>query len=230
HCILNPTWEICGTIAPPADADLVIDNTLYDLKLRRNRKIELHFFDQIIGYALLSSISKIKGVPEMFPITHIGFIYPRYDKVVRWPTNDIIAPEHWDDVVTWFREGLERDSFIWDHERFHRINAVSGEIDWKKKPCNHHQMLLFDESDELDDDEHDECNQPQEYQQRSLFPEGTMIKPQANIETKDSSAKGTTLPARWKQGGLRSKFTKAALRAMELVQNVSTLLLTRYKK
>ena len=61
HCYLNPTFGIGSLLVGGADADLIIDNTLIDIKSSRNLKLGREDLSQIIGYYLLSLIGGINN-------------------------------------------------------------------------------------------------------------------------------------------------------------------------
>jgi hypothetical protein len=59
-CILNPTFGIASKIVGGADADLIIDDTLIEIKTTINPKFERDYFNQLIGYLVLKRICEMK--------------------------------------------------------------------------------------------------------------------------------------------------------------------------
>jgi hypothetical protein len=50
HCLLNPTFGAASFLVGGADADLVIDNTIIDIKTTKEPRLQADHFYQIIGY------------------------------------------------------------------------------------------------------------------------------------------------------------------------------------
>jgi hypothetical protein len=61
-CLLNPTFGFASGIVGGADADLLIDNTLIDIKTTKNFELKEGYFQQLIGYYILHEISEISDI------------------------------------------------------------------------------------------------------------------------------------------------------------------------
>jgi len=94
YCILNPTFGEGSKLVGGADADLIIDNKLIDIKTTRNLKITSNFFFQIVGYYILERIGGITPGPvELLDIDEIGFYFSRYGIKIMYNVEEIIDTE-----------------------------------------------------------------------------------------------------------------------------------------
>lgn len=94
YCILNPTFGEGSKLVGGADADLIIDNKLIDIKTTRNLKITPDFFFQIVGYYILERIGGITPRPvKLLDIDEIGFYYSRYGIKIMYKVDEIIDAE-----------------------------------------------------------------------------------------------------------------------------------------
>lgn len=84
-CYINPTFGIASTLVGGADADLIIDKTLIDIKTTKYLKLEREQLNQIIGYYILSLIGGLNDNPNDQPIEKIGIYFARYG--VLWTTS-----------------------------------------------------------------------------------------------------------------------------------------------
>ena len=94
YCIHNPTFGEGSKLVGGADADLIIDNKLFDIKTTRNLKITPDFFFQIVGYYILERIGGITPGPvELLDIDEIGFYFSRYGIKTMYKVGEIIDAE-----------------------------------------------------------------------------------------------------------------------------------------
>jgi len=75
-CILNPTFGIASKIVGGADADLIIDDTLIEIKTTINPKFERDFFNQLIGYLILKRICEMKILVKSSDTNRKDNIFP----------------------------------------------------------------------------------------------------------------------------------------------------------
>lgn len=85
-----------------ADADLIIDNKLIDIKTTKKLEPEsLHDFCQVIGYLLLHRISGINEIKEL-EINQLGIYYLRYGYLFLFNTKDLIDDNSLEKFTEWF--------------------------------------------------------------------------------------------------------------------------------
>ena len=58
-CFLNPTFGLASLLVGGADADLLLDNTLIDIKTTKDPKFSYLYFNQLMGYVLLHYLGLI---------------------------------------------------------------------------------------------------------------------------------------------------------------------------
>jgi hypothetical protein len=101
RCILNPRFGSASRLVAGADADLVIDDSLIDVKTSKHLTFERQIFNQIMGYYVLSCIG---GVDGRLPagIKHVGVYYARYGILHRISVAGCIARSDLHAFVRWF--------------------------------------------------------------------------------------------------------------------------------
>ena len=84
QCVLNPTFGRAGDLVGGADADIIIDGVLIDLKVTATLSVQRSHLNQLIGYYLLSLIHTKKCKP-IYPIHTVAFYFPRADYLLQMP-------------------------------------------------------------------------------------------------------------------------------------------------
>lgn len=79
HCLLSPEFNDASKLLGGAEADIVIDNKIIDIKTSRNLSITKDMFNQIMAYYILGRLGgigeeKIDGAT----IEQVGFYFARY--------------------------------------------------------------------------------------------------------------------------------------------------------
>lgn len=64
-CVLNPTFGNASNLVDGADADLIIDSNLIDIKTTKFILLNEQDYHQLIGYCILSNISDVDGVGKV---------------------------------------------------------------------------------------------------------------------------------------------------------------------
>ena len=77
-CILNPTFNEASKMVGGADADIIIDDILIDIKTVKDMKLSRSDFNQLIGYYILYKIGKVDGLSPQHEINKIGIYFSRY--------------------------------------------------------------------------------------------------------------------------------------------------------
>ena len=73
--VLNPNFGDASSLVGGADADLILDKTLLDIKTSKNLATKRAMFDQLVAYFMLS---KIQGLYE---IENIGIYFARFGEI-----------------------------------------------------------------------------------------------------------------------------------------------------
>jgi hypothetical protein len=105
-CVLNPAFGEASSMIHGADADLLIDETLIEIKTTKLWKIRPEYIFQLAGYYLLSRIDGIDGAPAGQEITHVGIYFARFGYLFTVSVEKIIQPETISAFEEWFRSRL----------------------------------------------------------------------------------------------------------------------------
>ncbi len=121
--ILNPTFGKASILVGGADADLVIDNTLIEIKTTKDLKLRREWFHQIIGYYILSKIGGIGGASSKHKISKLGIYFSRYGELYTITVKTLINERKLSSLIKLFRKVAE--------EKLIMPNAVYNEEDGK---------------------------------------------------------------------------------------------------
>lgn len=109
-CMLNPTFGEASRLVRGADADLVIDDMIIDIKTIRAPILEEEYFHQLIGYYTLYKIGGIDGMPPKNKINRLGIYSSRYGYLHVINIQDIIDENTFPEFLKWFKEKAEEIS------------------------------------------------------------------------------------------------------------------------
>lgn len=101
-CTLNPIFGSASLLVGGADADMIIDDTLIDIKTTKNLKFGRDHYNQLIGYYILSKIGNVSGLNEK--INKIGIYFSRHGILHTIPTSQIDENPQFDSFVKWFEK------------------------------------------------------------------------------------------------------------------------------
>jgi len=103
-CLLNPTFGEASKLVGGADADLVVDNTLVDIKTTKKLQLPRKYFDQLIGYYCLYWIGGISGLPQDYEIKNLAVYFSRHAYLHLIPVKDCIRQVNFQEFLEWFKE------------------------------------------------------------------------------------------------------------------------------
>jgi len=103
-CILNPTFGEASVLVGGADADLVVDNILVDIKTTKKLELPRKYFDQLIGYYCLHRIGGISGLPQDCEIKNLAVYFSRHAYLHPIPVKDCIGQVNFQKFLKWFKE------------------------------------------------------------------------------------------------------------------------------
>jgi hypothetical protein len=103
QCLLNPTFGEASQLVGGADADLIIDGKLIDIKTTVKLEFSREHYNQLVGYYILSRIGSIPGF-EGGRITDMGIYYSRYGVLKSISTKSIEEHPRIDKFTRWFTE------------------------------------------------------------------------------------------------------------------------------
>lgn len=109
RCLLNPKFGDASLLVGGADADLIVDDLLVDIKTTKKIEVSRDYFNQLIGYALLHHINHENHGLSRDPktsVSRVGIYFSRYAYL--WTINlDEVIPDGFDkSFVEWFIEAV----------------------------------------------------------------------------------------------------------------------------
>jgi len=111
-CLLNPTFGEASQLIGGADADLVIDNLLIDIKTTTKLEFKRDHFNELIGYYTLYKIGGIPGAPVKPKIENLGIYFSRYGELYTFPVSSVILATKFPPFVEWFKERAAQENRI----------------------------------------------------------------------------------------------------------------------
>jgi len=113
-CLLNPTFGEASNMVGGADADLVIDDMLIDIKTSKYSELSRQSFDQLIGYYCLYEIGSVKMVgrdpaklislPKRHRIRRLAIYYSRFGYLHVMGVKDLINTAEFPSFLVWFKK------------------------------------------------------------------------------------------------------------------------------
>lgn len=103
-CLLNPTFGTASALVGGADADLVVDDVIIEIKTERKLELRRRSFNQLIGYYVLYRIGGIDGMPPKRQIKSLGIYFSRYSYFYAVNVQDIIDKKTFPRFLDWFKE------------------------------------------------------------------------------------------------------------------------------
>ena len=110
YCFLNPTFGIASELVGGADADIIQDAMLVDIKCVV--KVDLaEILKQLVGYAVLVKISgevdELSDKSSDYPLVSIGVYLARHGIFKTWLIEEIISPKSLEHLARFFVEQFE---------------------------------------------------------------------------------------------------------------------------
>jgi hypothetical protein len=125
-CILNPTFGYGSSLVGGADADLLIDGNLIDVKTTQKMKVEKRHIDQLVGYYLLSRIGGMVGDVKGQEIDKLSVYFSRHGQSVSFSTDIIRKNPHLKKVMEWFVDEVQKafpQDRVWNLDRQTQVDT-----------------------------------------------------------------------------------------------------------
>lgn len=121
YCFLNPSFGKGSELVGRADADIIIGDTLIDIKTNREFKVERQDLNQIIGYYLLSILGKLD-----IQIKNIGIYYARYGYLWKIPLTDFYELDRLSSLAEEFKQLIENKNLnLLSDDNYKSINNLN---------------------------------------------------------------------------------------------------------
>jgi len=101
--LLNPDFGPASLLVKGADADLILDDCLIDIKTTKKLTLERKAFDQLLGYYTLSVIER-RFEPDIEPINQLGIYFARHALVYKFEVQEVVNPQTFPQFVKWFEK------------------------------------------------------------------------------------------------------------------------------
>lgn len=102
HCYLNPVFGIGSQMLGGADADLILDDLLVDIKTTKDLCVRRRFLDQLLCYYTLHTIGGINDKPRVRPIKRVGIYFSRHGYMWSVPLDELASRKALMDFKKWF--------------------------------------------------------------------------------------------------------------------------------
>lgn len=102
--ILNPTFGAGSIMVGGADADIIVDDMLIEIKVTKKYSLQRSYLNQLIGYCLLARIGGINGNKSLSPIHRIGIYYARHGELWSMDLSEWGPENHYIEAEKWFQE------------------------------------------------------------------------------------------------------------------------------
>lgn len=101
-CFLNPTFGRASSLVGGADVDLVLDETLVDVKTVQEASFTRDAFNQLLGYYTLHVIAGVGGLDPKPEINRVGVYFSRHAHLYTVDLERVIDRSTYPDFVEWF--------------------------------------------------------------------------------------------------------------------------------
>ena len=108
-CSLNPIFGRASKLVRGADADIIIDDALIEIKTSKYLRVERSHFNQLIGYYTLSRIGGITGLPKNYSIKRLGIYFSRYGHLWLFKVSDVVDEKRMGRFINWFKKRAKEE-------------------------------------------------------------------------------------------------------------------------
>lgn len=105
-CLLNPTFGEASRLVGGADADLVVDDILVEIKTTKKLRLTRDHYNQLIGYYTLY---KIAGMLPKHKIKNVAIYFSRHAYLYVIPVKGHINKAASSTFLEWFKERAQTD-------------------------------------------------------------------------------------------------------------------------
>lgn len=133
-CFLNPTFGKGSLLVGGADADIILDDTLIDIKVTKFLKLEREFLNQLLGYYILSLIGGVNNKHDGKQIKKIGVYFARHGILWTVPLFEIGTIEKFDSFKTWFTnyfDNIREECLIEVNKELEILNKKIAKVEKK---------------------------------------------------------------------------------------------------
>lgn len=103
-CFLNPTFGKGSSMVGGADADIILDDTLIEIKVTKELSLDRKHLNQLIGYYILAQIGSINNKVDGKLIKRVGIYFARHGALWTIPVLAIGTASKFDSFKNWLVE------------------------------------------------------------------------------------------------------------------------------
>lgn len=107
--LLNPTFGKASRLMRGADADVLTDDLLLDVKTTLKLDLQANVFNQLLGYYVLSQIDAIGEIQPRIQISRLGIYYSRYGYLFAFNIEDVTDISTISSFIDWFKGRAEEE-------------------------------------------------------------------------------------------------------------------------
>lgn len=108
-CLLNPTFGDASQLIGGADADVIIDNRLIDIKTTIRPHFKGEYLYQLLAYYALAQIGGIDCAPLNHKITKLEIYFSRFSYLRSINVDEIINQKTFPKFLTWFKRRVTEE-------------------------------------------------------------------------------------------------------------------------
>ncbi len=108
-CVLNPTFGVGSELVGGADADLLIDDVLLDVKTTKDASFSQEYYNQLIGYYILWKIGGAIGSLKECKISALGIYFSRHAILHKIPISTVEENVRFVEFIDWFKEKAKQE-------------------------------------------------------------------------------------------------------------------------
>ncbi len=108
YCVLNPVFGEGSRLIQGADADLLIDGMLIDIKTTKYLEFSRDYFNQLLGYFAMSEIWGVDRVASKKKITKLAIYFARHASLQVFDVRQVIPKAGLSEFLNWFKEQVEQ--------------------------------------------------------------------------------------------------------------------------
>lgn len=104
YCVLNPTFGAASYLTGGADADVIQDGMIIDIKTINVRSKKPPLLDHILQLVMYAALARMQG---KYDITKVGIYFARHHHLLDWPLSDIVLEENLVKIQDYIAENAE---------------------------------------------------------------------------------------------------------------------------
>jgi hypothetical protein len=108
-CLLNPTFGEASLLVGGADADIVIDDTIIDIKTTKNLACLPRDFHQLVGYYVLHQVGSIGELKSKLRINKFAVYFSRFAYLHIFEVKEIVESDGFPKFVKWFETRARKE-------------------------------------------------------------------------------------------------------------------------